>query len=123
VREGKGTGRRGCAIEGRGRLGAQSELLEKQLVADIVEGREGHIALDEGLQVIVASIETTQMVEDKSAGDGLVEIPKRVHYALHSAIVLSDREVTLGEEPEGGIEVEGVGLPVAKELGLEATQA
>lgn len=32
---------------------------------------------------------------------------------------LGDGEVTLREEPEGGVEVEGVGLSAAEELGLK----
>lgn len=76
--------------------------------------------IDEGLQVVVAIAKITQKVEDKGAvRDGFVEILSGVRHALHLSAVLGDREVTLGEEPEGGIEVDGMGLPVIEKLGLE----
>lgn len=87
-------------------FGAQSELLEKQLIVDIVEGQEGHEALED-LQVIIAPTETMKKVENKRAiGDGLIEISKRDCHALHLVTVLGNGEVTLIEESEGGIEVD-----------------
>lgn len=89
-----------------GGFGAQSELLEKQLIPDIVEGQEGHEALED-LQVIIAPTETMKKVENKRAiEDGLVEISKRDCHALHLVTVLFIGEVTLIEESEGGIEVD-----------------
>jgi hypothetical protein len=85
-----------------------------------LEGQEGYRAFDEGLQVVVATAEITQKVEDKGAiRDGFIEILSGVRHALHPSAILGDREVTLGEEPEGGIEVDGMGLPVIEKLGLE----
>lgn len=49
----------------------------------------------------------------------LAEIAEGVRYALHSSAVFADGEVPLGEEVERCVEVEGVGLPVAKEPGLQ----
>jgi hypothetical protein len=88
-----------------------------------VEGGEGLKVLDEGFSDVCSVAETTQKVEDKRAiRDGLPEIPKRVHHALHSTVVLIHEEVPL-EEPEGGIEVVRVGLSIAEELSLEQTHA
>jgi hypothetical protein len=55
---------RGVIGGGRGGLSIQSELLEKKLVVDVVEGGEWHNTLDEGLQVVVVDV-----------GDRLAEIP------------------------------------------------
>ena len=49
----------------------------------------------------------------------LAEIAEGVRYALHSSAVFADGEVPLGEEVERCVEVEGVGLPVAKEPDLQ----
>mgnify|MGYP000918335255 CR=1 FL=1 len=63
---------------------------------------------------------TTQKVEDKRVVKNmLTKISKRFSQALHLATVLDDREVTLQEESEGGVEVEGTGLPIVEELGLK----
>ena len=71
-----------------------------------LEGHEGYRAFDEGLQVVVATAEITQKVEDKCAiGDGLTKILKRVCHALHPMTVLGDKEVALGEGPKGGVKV------------------
>jgi hypothetical protein len=51
----EGRGRRGC-------LGIDGERLEERLVADDMEGAEGHSPLDESLQVAVAGTEATQKV-------------------------------------------------------------
>jgi hypothetical protein len=96
---------RGCltagwsTIEGRRwsrGLSLHGELLEEKLVADGVEGGEGHNPLDESLPVAVAGDEAMQKVQHQgTVDDGLAEVTKRVHHALHLAAVFSHGEIPL----------------------------
>jgi hypothetical protein len=59
-----------------------------------VEGGEGHIPLDESLQVAVAGVEATQKVQHQcTVDDGLTEVEEGVRHALHLATILTHGEV------------------------------
>jgi hypothetical protein len=105
---------------GGGCLRLHGELLEGKLVADDVEGGEGHDPLDESFQVAVAGAEATQKVQYKgTVGNGLAEVVERVRHALHLAVVLAHGEVLLREQVELRVEVECPSLSVPEELLLE----
>jgi len=65
-------------------------------------------------------VEAADHVEDKSAvGDDFAEGPKVVSHLLESTTVLRDGEVALDEVAELRLELDGTGLLVAEELGLD----
>jgi hypothetical protein len=88
-------------IEGRdesGCLSLHGELLEEKLVANDVEGGEGHNPLDEIHQVALVGAEAMQKVQHQgTVGDGLAEVAERVRHALHLVAVLAHGEVPLRE--------------------------
>jgi hypothetical protein len=97
-------------------LGVHGELLEEKLVADDVEGGEGHDPLDESLKVALAGVETTKKVQHQCmVDDGLAEVAERVHHTLHLAAVLTHGEIPLREHVELSVEVEHTSLPVLEE--------
>lgn len=93
------------------------ELLHEQLGAGSQEGEEGTPALDVLPDVEEAVVEVADDVEDESAiGDWLAQVAECICHALEATTVVGDGEVTLDEVAELHVSVEGVGLPVAKEL-------
>jgi hypothetical protein len=90
------TGRR--AVEGLGGSGCLSlhvELLDEKLVADDMEGGEGHGPLDESLQVAVEGAEARRWFKAKVRSTTGSLRSRRVHHALHLAVVLAHGEVPL----------------------------
>jgi hypothetical protein len=82
------------------------------------------LSLDEGSQVVIASAETLQEVEDEGmVKDEFAEVVVGVCHTLHPTAVLADGEVPWGEYAEGCVEVQSGGLPIAGKLGLEGIQA
>jgi hypothetical protein len=64
--------------------------------------------------------ETANDVEHQRAlSDGLAEITQGVRHVLEAPAVVGDRQVALAEVTELGVEMEGTGLLVPKELFLE----
>lgn len=79
-----------CHGEGMG-LSLQGELLKENLIAGVMEW---YGSLDESLQVVIATTETTQKVQDEDAvEDKLIKITEGVRHTIHSTIVLADGEV------------------------------
>ena len=101
--------------------GALGDLLHEEVILHLLKGREGHGADDQGPQVGEALVEPPKEVQDERAvADRLTECTEFIRHLLQLAIVLRDGEVALGEGAKGGVEVEGPGLLVAPELGLES---
>jgi hypothetical protein len=55
----------------------------------------------------------------RALSDGLAEITQGIHHVLEAPAVVGDRQVALAELAELGVEVEGTGLLVPKELFLK----
>lgn len=74
----------------------------------------------QGPEVGEALVEASNHVEDEGAiGDGLAEGAEIVGHLLEAAAVHDDGEIPLDEVVEFRLEVNGVNLPVAEELGLD----
>ena len=101
--------------------GTLSDLLQEKILLHLLEGRERHGADDQGPQVGEALVEPPEEVQDERAvADRLPERTKVIRHLLQLAAVLGDGEVVLGEGVEGSVEVDGPGLSVSPELGLES---
>jgi hypothetical protein len=67
-----------------------------------------------------ALVEVADYVEDEHAvGDDFPESAKVVGHLLEAAAVLGDGEVALDEVAEPRLKLDGVYLPIPKELGLD----
>jgi hypothetical protein len=106
-----GEAEQGCCwsrmpVGGGGRVRAEREFLQDQVIPNLVEGREWHAAHDDGSKMIIAPVHLPKNVEDKVAvGDDAATVGHGVGHALHLATVVTHRGVTLDEVVEHGVEV------------------
>ena len=104
---------------GRGGAVAGGEL-QKKIVPDLQEGGERPVAVEMHPESGIALVEAAQHVEHQRAvGDGLTELAKFGRHLLELLAVIYNREITLHEVSECGIEMKGTSLTVPKELGLD----
>jgi hypothetical protein len=71
----------------------------------------------EVFEVLFQPVQDVQHVN--TVGDIDAEVSEGVGEALHLSTVVVDAEVTLNKAPESGIDVEGTGFTVAKEVVLQ----
>ena len=70
--------------------------------------------------MVVGAAQPPQDIEHQDPiGHWIPEVVKSISHALHPPAVLTDGKVPLHEGAEGGVELEGAVLGVAKELPLE----
>jgi hypothetical protein len=77
----------------------------------------GNTVHDDGPKMIIPLVQISKNVEDEVVvGDHTTEIVEGVGHALHLAIVVTHREVTLDEVVQRGVKVKRTCLAVADEL-------
>jgi len=115
-----GCGRRGNE-GGGGRGGAvDGGELQKKIVPDLQEGGERPATVEMHPESGIALVEAAQHVEHQRAvGDGLAELAKFGRQLFELLAVICNREITLNEVPEHGIEMKGACLTIPMELGLD----
>jgi hypothetical protein len=86
----------------------------------LLERREGRHVREDGVKVIEVLVLPTENVQDEDAvRDVNVEVNEGVGKALLFQVVVVHVKITLNNVLEGGIDVEGVSLPVANEAILQ----
>jgi hypothetical protein len=74
---------------------------------------------EDGMETFEVLIQPTQDIQHKNAIDDVnTEVGEGVNEALHLPAIVIDTEVTLNEALEGGVDVEGTGFTVVKEVVL-----
>jgi hypothetical protein len=75
---------------------------------------------EDGVKVIKVLVQPAENVQDEdTVRDVNAEVDEGVNKALHLQAVVIHVEIALNEVLEGGIDVEGVSLPVADEAILQ----
>jgi hypothetical protein len=75
---------------------------------------------EDGVKVIKVLVQPAENVQDEdTVRDVNAEVDEGVNEALHLQAVVIHVEIALNEVLEGGIDVEGVSLPVADEAILQ----
>jgi hypothetical protein len=75
---------------------------------------------EDGMKVIKVLVQPAENVQDEdTVRDVNAEVEEGVNEALHLQAVVIHVEIALNEVLEGGIDVEGVSLPVADEAILQ----
>jgi hypothetical protein len=96
------------------------DFLQEEIVEHFLERREGRHVREDGAEMFKVLVQPTQDVQHKNTiSDVDAEVGEGVDEALHLPTVVIDAEVALHEAPEGGIDVEGAGFMVAKEVVLQ----
>ncbi|KAG2598106.1 hypothetical protein PVAP13_5KG300407 [Panicum virgatum] len=103
---------------GRLRSGRRhGKFLEQQLGADLDEGRQGPLLLEEEAQGVEALGEAAEHVHGEDAvGNGLAELDERVGEGLHAPAVVGDGESALTQRAKLGVDDLHACLAVADEL-------
>jgi hypothetical protein len=74
---------------------------------------------EDGMETFEVLIQPTQDIQHKNAIDDVnTEVGEGVNEALHLPVIVIDTEVALNEALEGGVDVEGAGFTVVKEVVL-----
>ena len=122
--EGRGRCRSGCG-EDRRRSGKRrwrrGEFLQQQLGADLDEGGERPLALEEEAERAEPVGEAAENIHGEGAvGDGLAELGERIRQGLHPTAVVGDGEGALLKSAKLSIHEKDTSFMVAGELLLQS---
>jgi hypothetical protein len=100
-------------------LNSLLDFLQAEIIEHLLERWEECRVRQGGTEMFEVLVQPAQDVPHENAiGDVNAEVGEGVGETLHLPTVVIDAEVTLHKTPEGGIDAEGAGLMVAKELVL-----
>jgi hypothetical protein len=83
----------------------------------LLEGRKRRRVCEDGTKMIKVLIQPAEDVKDEdTVGDVNSAVDEGVDEALHLEVVVVHIEIALNKVLEGGVDVEGVSLPIANEM-------